>query len=154
MGIIEVVHYDTPEERPQAENKPGLMAMMQDVRRIEKQIERHEDSIRRLDSQKYRCTSNISAMPRGGQKADWYEIDAEIETLRQMIAELRRQHAQLVRDMDRCEEADRLELDEYSILKYKYISDYTYEDIADALKMSTMTVYRKHRCALVKIDKE
>lgn len=145
-----MIYYDTPAQQPQ-EKRPGLMEMMKEVRRIEKQIERLEDSIRRLDGRKYRCTSNVSDMPRGGQKADWYDIDAEIESLEQQIAELRRSHAKLVADMDRSEEADRLELDEYCILKYKYISGYQAEKIAEMMSVSTASVYRKQKTALAKL---
>lgn len=150
MGIIEVIYYDKPAQQPQ-EKKPGLIGMMQEARRIEKQIERLEDSIRRLDGRKYRCTSSVSDMPRGGQKADWYDIDAEIETLEQQISELRKKRSQLTTEMDMSAEADMLTLDEYKILKYKYISEYTFDQIAVEVKLSQSSVYRNFTSAKKKL---
>jgi RNA polymerase sigma factor (sigma-70 family) len=137
-------------EKPQA-GKMTLMEMMTEVRRIEKEIERREDNIKRLDAQKYRCTSSISGMPHGGQKPDWYDIDAEIESIEQQISELRRKHGQLISDMDACDEANMLENDEYFILKYKYISGYTNEAIAEAMEISPRTVSRRLKSASEKI---
>lgn len=129
------------DKKPYAE-QPRLIQMMLEIRRVINQITRLEDSARRLESQKYRCTSNISGMPRGGQKQDVCDINYEIDELGGKIADLRQQLTGMLCMLDTDPDADRLTADEYAALKYKYIYDLTHEAIAETMHVSVVTVSR------------
>lgn len=127
---------------PYAEH-PRLIQMMLDVRRIERQIVRLQDSAKRWESQKYKITSHISGMPHGGERLDLCDINQEIDDINAKVLETRQQRNVLIAELDTHPDADRLEPEEYEALKYKYIYELTHEAIAETMHVSVATVNRR-----------
>lgn len=138
------------DKKPYAEH-PRLIQMMTEIRRVVERIARLEGSARRLEAQKYRCTSHISGMPHGGQKPDLCDINGEIDEINAQISELKQQRNSMICMLDTDPDADRLTRDEYDALKLKYIYDLTHEAIAEELHFSVAKVGRDIRSGYDKL---
>lgn len=129
------------EPTPYAEH-PRLIQMMLDIGHIERQITKLRDSIAHLESRKYRITSVMTGMPHGGQKADINDINGDIEIMNAQIADLAKERARMLCELDTHADGETLRPVEYAALKFRYIYKYRYEDIAEILDVSIATINR------------
>lgn len=131
-------------------NYPQIVQKMCCAHRIENQIEKYRDMIKRLESSKYRCTSRLSGMPHGGTKMDLNDILAEIDRINGLITVERKKHIDLMHEIAADGDADRLSMDEYRVLMFRYASGMTVRETADALHMSKTSVWEHEQAAFSK----
>jgi len=115
-------------------------------RRIEEQLERLERMRARLEAGR---SSNLTGMPRGGS-TDW------TATADQVIALEQRYNAK-IREMCRLKQAAQDAIDQVEeaqlreVLELYYLDGFTWEQVAETMRLDLRWVYRLHGRALMRI---
>lgn len=148
--MIDVVHY---RDKAETEQLPPLVCKMVRVAQIDKSIAVCLDSLERIESQKYRTTSSLTGMPRGGMSGSKDNVIYKGIALEKRLAALRDERERILLEIADDPVMETLEPEEYSVLVRKYIDGYSLRRIAYLMFLSKSTIDNRLKSALKKIDK-
>ena len=134
----------------------GYNMTEQDLRNytsLKKELEQINERIQELEHAKYSISSPTwSDMPTGGH-GDHDKIGAmltRIEEQTEMYWDKYKELLEIQSDIER--KIEKLEPIERTVMRYKYLEGKTFEDIADIINYSFMTVRRIHKKSIKKLQ--